>query len=134
MLYAQNYKKFLKNAVFVTLISWVLTLLVLALTFGPIAATLKMGNYDLGFMPFMVAVVASISIKAALIDPFAMTALMQVFFKVTEGQEPNPEWEAKLEKGSKKFREMKDKAVSWASSKFSGGGKSSTDADLPPQA
>ncbi|MBL4661165.1 MAG: hypothetical protein JKY19_12480 [Alcanivoracaceae bacterium] len=134
VLYAQNYKKFLKNAVFVTIISWALTLLVLALTFGPIAATLKMGNYDLGFMPFVVAVVASISIKAALIDPFAMTALMQVFFKVTEGQEPNPEWEAKLEKGSKKFREMKDKAVNWASSKFAGSDKSSTDVDLPPQA
>ena len=133
VLYAQNYKKFLKNAVFVTLISWVLTLLVLIITFGPIAATLKMGNYDPGFMPFVLAVVASISIKAALIDPFAMTALIQAFFKVTKGQEPNPEWEAKLEKGSKKFREMKDKAMAWTSSKF-GGKSKDTDADLPPQA
>jgi hypothetical protein len=63
-----------------------------------------------------------------------MTALMQVFFKVTEGQEPNPEWEAKLEKGSKKFREMKDKAVSWTSSKFGGKDKASPDGNLPPQA
>ncbi len=133
VLYAQNYKKFLKNAVFVTAISWILTLLVIVLTWGPIAGMLKMGNYDLGYMPFVIAVVASISIKAALIDPFAMTALMQVFFKVTEGQEPNPEWEAKLEKGSKKFREMKDKAVSWASSKFGGGEKSAQPSDLPPQ-
>jgi hypothetical protein len=65
-----------------------------------------------------------------------MTALMQVFFKVTEGQEPNPEWEAKLEKGSKKFREMKDKAVAWGASKFGGSDKESskTEVDLPPQA
>lgn len=134
VLYAQNYKKFLKNAVFVTIISWVLTLLVILLTWGPIAGMLKMGNYDLGYMPFVIAVVASISIKAALIDPFAMTALMQAFFKVTDGQEPNPEWEAKLDKGSKKFREMKDKAVNWASSKFGGGNKPSNTTDLPPQA
>lgn len=135
VLYAQNYKTFVKNAVFVTIISWVLTLIVIILTWGPIAAALKMGNYDLGYMPLIIAVVASISIKAALIDPFAMTALMQVFFKVTEGQEPNPEWEAKLEKGSKKFREMKDKAASWVGSKF--GGKDKTpnpDDGLPPQA
>ncbi len=136
VLYAQNYKKFLKNAVFVTLISWVLTALVLLITFGPIAAALKLTGQTGGAWPIMIAVVASISIKAALIDPFAMTALMQVFFKVTEGQEPNPEWETKLEKGSKKFREMKDKATSWVSSKFGGKDKSSPDAEdgLPPQA
>ncbi len=135
VLYAQNYKKFLKNAVFVTLISWVLTLLVVIISFGPIAAMLQMGNYDLGYMPLMIAVVASISIKAALIDPFAMTALMQVFFKVTEGQVADPEWEAKLEKGSKKFREMKDKAAGWIGSKFGGKDKSpGVDGGLPPQA
>ena len=135
VLYAQNYKTFLKNAVFVTIISWVLTLLVLALTFGPIAAAIKLTGQTGGAWPVIIAVVASISIKAALIDPFAMTALIQVFFKVTEGQEPNPEWEAKLEKGSKKFREMKDKAASWVGSKFGGGDKPvEPDAGLPPQA
>ena len=46
--------------------------------------------------------------------------LMQVFFKVTEGQVPIPEWEAKLEKGSKKFVALKDKAISWGKSKFGG--------------
>ena len=136
VLYAQNYKKFLKNAVFVTIISWVLTLLVLLLTFGPIAASLKFTGQVGGMWPFMIALVSAISIKAALIDPFAMTALMQVFFKVTEGQEPNPEWTAKLEKGSKKFRELQEKATQWVSSKFSSKKKPKTDtnADLPPQA
>jgi hypothetical protein len=135
VLYAQNYKTFLKNSVFVTIISWVLTLLVFIVTFLPIALTIKAGDYNVGYMPFIIAVVASISLKAALIDPFAMTALMQAFFKVTEGQEPNPEWEAKLEKGSKKFREMKDKAANWVTSKF--GGKENTPDKydgLPPQA
>jgi len=135
VLYAQNYKKFLKNAVFVTIISWVLTVLVLVLTFGPIALAIQSTGYQGGAMPFIIAVVVSVSIKASLIDPFAMTALIQVFFKVTEGQEPNPEWEAKLDKGSKKFREMKDKASNWVSAKFSAKDKDkeSKQADLPPQ-
>lgn len=135
VLYAQNYKTFLKNAVFVTIFSWILTLLMVIILWAPVTAMFAIGNFDPGYLPLIIIIVASISIKAAIIDPFAMTALMQVFFKVTEGQEPNPEWEAKLEKGSKKFREMKDKAAAWVSSKFGGKDKpQNPDADLPPQA
>ena len=46
-----------------------------------------------------------------------MTALMQVFFKVTEGQVSNPEWEARLEGVSCKFRELADKAKGWSRDK-----------------
>ena len=42
-----------------------------------------------------------------------MTALMLVFFKVTEGQTANPEWETRLEGVSTKFSEMKEKAAGW---------------------
>lgn len=122
VLYAQNYKTFLKNAVFLTIITWVLSLLVLLIVFGPLAALFSMIGYTGNIWVIIIAIVTAWGIKSALIDPIAMTALMQVFFKVTEGQEPNPEWEAKLERGSKKFVALKDKAVNWASSKF--GGKS----------
>ncbi|MGH7748615.1 MAG: hypothetical protein ACREQ5_28230, partial [Candidatus Dormibacteria bacterium] len=65
-----------------------------------------------GFWAFALAVVAALSLKAALIDPFAMTALLQVYSKVTAGQTPNPEWTAKLEKMSGKFRQLTQKARS----------------------
>jgi len=120
VLYAQNYKVFLKNALFLTLITWLLSLVVLVIVFAPLAALMSFGGYSGGFWPFVLAVVTAWGIKSALIDPIAMTALMQVFFKVTEGQEPNPEWEAKLERGSKKFVDLKDKAVNWTKSKFGG--------------
>ncbi len=42
-----------------------------------------------------------------------MTALMQVFFKVTQGQQADPQWEAKLESVSSKFGELKEKARNW---------------------
>ena len=133
VLYAQNYKAFLKNAVFVTITTWILTALVMLLTFGPIAALLQFTGQAGGAWPIMIAIVASISIKAALIDPFAMTALMQVFFKVTKGQEPNPEWEDKLDQGSKKFREMKEKATSWVSQKAPTKVSTKSNNDLPAQ-
>jgi len=133
VLYAQNYKAFLKNAVFVTITTWVLTALVMLLTFGPIAALLQFTGQVGGVWPIMIAIVASISIKAALIDPFAMTALMQVFFKVTNEQEPNPEWEDKLEQGSKKFREMKEKASNWVGQKTPTKESTNSNSDLPAQ-
>lgn len=120
VLYAQNYKTFLKNALFLTIITWVLSLVVLLLVFGPLAWILSVVGYTGNTWVLILAIVTAWGIKAALIDPIAMTALMQVFFKVTEGQEPNPEWEAKLERGSKKFVELKNKAVGWAKSKFGG--------------
>jgi hypothetical protein len=43
-------------------------------------------------------------------EPFAIAALMQVFFKRIEGQQPDPEWDAKLAGASDKFRELADKA------------------------
>ena len=54
--------------------------------------------------------IAALSIKAALIDPFATVALIQVYDKVTAGQTPNPEWSAKLESISSKFRSLVDRA------------------------
>lgn len=127
VLYGQNYKVFLKNALFLTIITWLLSLVVIVIVFAPLAGLMGLTGYTGGFWPFVLAVVTAWGIKAALIDPFAMTALMQVFFKVTEGQEPNPEWEAKLERGSKKFVELKDKAVNWGRNKFGGGNKEQLD-------
>ncbi|MCF6300458.1 MAG: hypothetical protein L3J52_04995 [Proteobacteria bacterium] len=118
VLYGQNYKVFLKNALFLTIITWVLTLIVLIMVFAPIAALIHFTGQDGGWLPLILAAVTAWGIKSALIDPVGMTALIQVYFKVIEGQEPNPEWEAKLDRGSKKFSEMKDKALNWGKNRI----------------
>ena len=110
VLYAQNYKGVLKNAAFLTLMIWVLTLLIFIIVFAPIAALIGVFHVHAGFWSFALALVAALSLKAALIDPFAMVALLQVYDKVTQGQVPNPEWIAKLEGISSKFRELTQKA------------------------
>ncbi len=126
VLYAQNYKTLLKNAVFLTFFIWLLTLLVFIIVLAPVAGLIALFPALAGFWTFALTAVFAFGLKAALIDPIAMTALMQVYFKSIEGQEPNPEWEAKLEQTSSKFRELKDKAGSWVS------GGSSGPTDTPP--
>ena len=68
------------------------------------------GEY--GSWGVVVAFIFAWSAKAALIEPVAIYALMEVFFKKIEGQEPDPEWDAKLEKASEQFRTLKEKALS----------------------
>lgn len=110
VLYAQNYKGVLKNAAFLTLIIWALTLLIFLVVFGPIAALIGLFHVHAGLWTFALALVAALSLKAALIDPFAMTALLQVYDRITAGQTPDPQWSAKLEGISAKFRELTQKA------------------------
>jgi hypothetical protein len=110
VLYAQNYKGVLKNAAFLTFIIWGLTLLIWALVAAPIAALIGLFHVQAGFWTFALALITALSLKAALIDPFAMVALIQVYDKVTAGQTPNPEWSARLESMSAKFRSLTQKA------------------------
>ncbi len=113
VLYAQNYKTFLKNAFWLAFLIWGLTFLVFLLILAPVAGLVALFPGSAGPLTLVIALVFAWGIKQAVIEPFAMTALMQVFFKVTQGQQANPEWEAKLDSASSKFRELKDKAANW---------------------
>ena len=59
------------------------------------------------------ASIASAAVKAALIEPFAIAAMMDVYFRVIEGQTPDPAWEQRISDVSRKFRDLKDKAANW---------------------
>jgi hypothetical protein len=113
ILYAQNYKAFLKNTLFLAFLIWGLTFLVFFLILGPMIVIVNFIPAVAGPLALITALVFAWGVKQAVIEPIGMTALMQVFFKVTEGQQPNPEWENKLESVSKKFGELKSKAGDW---------------------
>ncbi|HEY0179157.1 MAG TPA: hypothetical protein VGC30_05935 [Dokdonella sp.] len=110
VLYAQNYKAVLKNAALLTFVVWALTLLVLIAVAAPVAALIGLFHVHAGIWTFALAVVAALSLKAALIDPFATVALLQVYDGVTRGQAPDPEWRARLESLSSQFRELTRRA------------------------
>lgn len=128
ILYAQNYKAFLKNAFFLAFIIWGLTALVFVLILGPIIGLVSLMPAVAGPLTLIFALVFAWGVKQSVIEPIGMTALMQVFFKVTEGQTPNPEWESKLEGVSKKFGEMGRKAREWRSDQ-----PAAQDAEAPVQ-
>ena len=113
VLYAQNYRAFLKNAFWLAFVIWGLTFLVFLLILAPVAGLVSLFPGAAGPLALIIAVVFAWGVKQTVIEPIGMTALMQVFFKVTEGQQPEPEWESKLDGVSKKFSELKKKASEW---------------------
>ena len=134
VLYAQNYKTMLKNAVFLTLFVWMLTFVVFLVVLAPVALIVSLFPGVGGFLTLGLALIVAWGIKQAVIEPFAMCALMQVFFQVIEGQEPNAEWEAKLESWTPKFAELKQKAIDAGGEAQVGktGGAAEAGASLPP--
>jgi len=113
ILYAQNYKHFLKNALWLSLFMWALTIVIFILLVAPAAAVLALFPGQLGVWGFAFAFIFAWALKAALLEPFAIAALMQVFFETIEGQTPNPEWKERLSSASAKFRDLGKKALDW---------------------
>lgn len=111
VLYGQNYKVMLKNAAWLALIVYLLSFLVFLVMLAPasLVVYLMPGAWTAG--GFVFALLFAWSVKAALLEPFAITCLMQVYFKTIEGQQPDPEWEARLEQMSDKFRQLKARAL-----------------------
>jgi hypothetical protein len=111
VLYAQNGVTMLKNAVWLAVIMWVLAIVVFLFMLAPAAAILYYMPGALAGWSFVLAIILAWAVKAALLEPFAIAALMEVYFKVIAGQVPNPDWDRRLAEASRQFRELKDKAV-----------------------
>lgn len=113
VLYAQNYKLMLKNAAWLALIVYGLSFVVFLVMLAPAALAVYLipGAWSAGGIVF--ALLFAWSVKAALLEPFAVTCMMDVYFRTIEGQVPDPAWEAKLEQLSKKFSRLKEKALAY---------------------
>lgn len=109
VLYGQNWKVMLKNAAWLTLITYGLAFLVFLVMLTPAAALVYAlpGVWSAGGLVF--ALLFAWSVKAAFLEPFAATCLMQVYFRTIEGQQPDPEWEARLDGMSSHFRKLKER-------------------------
>ena len=117
VLYGQNYKKMLKNAAFLAVIVYVLSFLIFLIMLAPAALVVYLipGSWSAG--GFIFAIIFAWAVKAAVIEPFAVTCMMDVYFKTIEGQTKDPEWDDRLSSISKKFRKIKDKASDWVGGK-----------------
>ena len=113
VLYAQNYRHFLKNAVWLSLFMWGLTIAIFLALIGPASAIAIAFPGSSGVWAFAFAIIFALSFQKALLEPFAIASLMQVYFKTIEGQKPDPQWDARLSGASKHFRELAQKAAGW---------------------
>lgn len=111
VLYGQNYKVMLRNAAWLALIVYGLSFLVFLLMLAPAALVVFFlpGAWSAGGLVF--AILFAWSVKAALLEPFAITCMMQVYFRTIEDQTPDPAWDARLSDMSAKFRTLKERAL-----------------------
>jgi hypothetical protein len=112
VLYAQNYKHFLKNAAWLSVFLWLFTIAIFVLIVGPFAALAAILHGGFAWT-LAFAIIFAWAAKASLLEPIAIACLMQVYFKTIEGQTPNPEWEQRLSQASTKFRELGQRAAGW---------------------
>ncbi|WP_106754523.1 hypothetical protein [Pannonibacter carbonis] len=114
VLYGQNAKVMMKNAAFVAVLVYLFAFVIFLVMLAPAAAVayLLPGGWSAGGIVF--ALLFAWAVKAAVLEPLAITCMMQVYFKVTAGQTPDPVWEAKLDGLSSRFGDLKVKAMSWS--------------------
>ncbi len=111
VLYAQNARTMVRNALWLTIMTWVLGLIVFLLTLAPAGAILYAMPGNLAGWAFVIAIVFAWACISAFVEPFVIAAMMQVYFRTIAGQVPDPEWDRRLAEKSKQFRELKDKAL-----------------------
>jgi len=111
VLYAQNARPMLGAAAWLTLMTWALAALVFLVVLGPAAAVVALLPGQAGGAVFVLAALVGWAVKAALIEPFALACLLQVFFRETEDQIPSGEWRGRLTHLSDKFRRLGEEAV-----------------------
>lgn len=111
VLYGQNYGPMLRNAAWITLFVYGLSFLIFIVMLAPAALIANIYPGNMAMMGVLVAVILAWSVKTALLEPLAVACLLQAYFRTIEGQVPDPQWEAKLENMSGKFRTLKDRAM-----------------------
>lgn len=111
VLYGQNAKPMLKNAAWLALFVYGLSFVIFLLMLAPAAAVSYLIPGGWSATGVIVALLFAWSVKVAVLEPFAITCMMQAYFKVIDGQTPDAEWEARLDGLSSKFRKLKEKAA-----------------------
>ena len=110
VLYAQAWKPILANAVVLALLGYIeffLLLAILGLPAVAIAAVLPGLRIVLGIG----VVLGAWMIKLAVADALALAATLLAYHRATASMEPDPEWVAKIEGVSNKFRDLGQKAA-----------------------
>jgi len=119
ILYAQNWKSILTAAFWIAVVNvaGLAALVVVALVpFGLLAMMTASGT--LKFFWLVMAVTTAYGLKLSIVNPFCLVAMIKTYNEAVRGQEPDPQWEERLQTVSGKFRELRDKAGAAAAGGF----------------
>lgn len=106
VLYAQNAGPLVRNAVFIALFEYVAAALIFVFLLGPAIGLAYALPGPLSGFGVVFAFIAAWALKAALLEPLSIAALLQAYDSVTAGQSPDPEWTARLDGASRAFRDL----------------------------
>lgn len=118
VLYAQNARPLMMSAAWVTAWVWLFSLLVFLVMLVPAGAVVWLMPGQVSAGGFVFAVLFAWAFKVAIIEPFAIACMLQAYFKLTAGQTPNPEWEARLDRASDTFKALGRRAGAWVSTRI----------------
>ncbi len=110
VLYMQNRWDLVRNALWLAVISWIVTLAVFFAMIAPAGVLLYALQDVWGGFGLVAAIVFAWAFRAALVEPFGVACLMQVYFRITEGQRPDPAIDTQLQHYSAKFRALTARA------------------------
>lgn len=106
VLYTQNGKAMLRNSAWLTLFLSLLGLALVVAVVGPFALWYYYETGPEQAYALFGAAVALLLIKEVVLEPIAVTALLQAFTKVTAGQQPDPRWRERLDAASPAFAKL----------------------------
>ncbi len=111
VLYGQNWKIMFRNAAWLMIFVYGLGFLIFLAMLAPASLLVYWMPGALSITALLFALLFAWCIKTAVLEPFAVACMMQVYFQTIDGQTPNPEWDARLEQMSGHFRKLKSRAL-----------------------
>lgn len=109
--YGRNHRLLLNNAACLAVLVYSLSVLVFLLLLLPASWGVEVIPGPWSASGYLFALLLTWSTKGAVLEPIALVCLMRVYFDALDGQEPDPEWEARLEQLSVDFRKLKARAL-----------------------
>jgi len=113
--YAQNAKEVLKTGVWIVVLDKLLTVVAWVVMLVPAFIITYLLPQSLagwgGTFAFVIAILFASNIRGAFLKPLFLAMVMTKFHVCVEGQPINETWDERLTTASKKFQEIKDKAL-----------------------
>jgi hypothetical protein len=110
VLYAQNYQSFLKKALQFVIIEWALTYIPVLIMIISFLTVRNPSNFAVASTVVMVGMWMLV-LRHVLFQPLLMTMILLSFHSIARTQQPDEEWQNKLNQISDAFRAICDKAT-----------------------